>query len=266
VYADAPAHFTSELGLTFEVNEGRTQGWATVVPELCVPGTDFPRPSVLLTFADIASGMIATELSPERVPVTVDLGVRILAPPGLGPIELSATMLKTGRSTMVAETTFASPRSPVPWAVAVATFMASPREVDVFDNSPVRAPRLSRESLPTLPAPLAERVGVRLVAPGHAELEHRHELSNATNTIQGGLIALVAEVASESMAEATDVGRCVVHDLDVRYLRAARVGPAFTVGRLLHHRGHEATARVEVRDRGADDRLVALVTTRAVSH
>jgi acyl-coenzyme A thioesterase PaaI-like protein len=266
VYADAPAHFTSELGLSFEVSEGRTRGWATVVSELCVPGTDFPRASVLLTFADIASGMIATQISPERVPVTVDLVVRILTSPGLGPIELSAIMLKTGRSTMVAETSFASPRSAAPWAVAVATFMASPREVDVFDNSPVRAPQLSRDARPTLSVPLAERVGVRLLAPGHAELEHRRELSNATNTIQGGLVALVAEIASESLAEDADVGRCAVHDLDVRYLRAARVGPAFTVGRLLHHREHEATARVEVRDRGADDRLVALVTTRAVSH
>jgi acyl-coenzyme A thioesterase PaaI-like protein len=250
--------------LTFEASEGSAHARATVVPELCTPGTDIPRASVLVTFADIASGMIATQISPDRVPVTVDLAVRILARPGFGPVALSASLLKAGRSTLVAEIAFASERVAGPWAVAVATFMASPRPVDVFLQAPPLRGGLQPDTRPTLPSPIAERVGVELVTPGHARLEHRQELSNATNTMQGGLIALIGEVAAESLAGAAGGGPYAAHDLDVRYLRAARVGPAFTVGQLLHHDESEATARVEVRDAGADDRLVALVTARCV--
>jgi acyl-coenzyme A thioesterase PaaI-like protein len=262
VYADAPAHFTTELGLGFEVSEGRARGWATVVPELCVPGTDVPRASVLVTFADICSGMIASQLSPDRVPVTVDLTVRTLVPPGLGPVEMASTLLKSGRSTLVAETTFSTARVDAPWATSIATFMASPRAVDVFDNAPPRPPDLPRRDPPTLPVPLAERVGVRLPAPGRAEIDHRPELGNATHTIQGGLIALLAEVAAESLVPEDAATPFTTRELDVRYLRAARVGPAFTEARLLQRSDTEATARVEVRDAGADDRLVAHVTVR----
>jgi len=55
----APAHFTSEMGFTHQIEEGLARGWGWHAPELSVPGTDFLYASVMLTFADIVLGLLS---------------------------------------------------------------------------------------------------------------------------------------------------------------------------------------------------------------
>jgi len=230
-----------------------------------VPGTDVPRASVLLTFADIACGIASAQHAAPRIVVTVDLVVRLLEVPRPGPIDVVSQLLKAGRTLQVGESRYTLRGGTQPFATAVATFSASPRPSDVLVTPPP-AEHLGRQhAYPTLPVPLAERVGVRVVEPGRTEIEHRAEHSNSTSTLQGGLVALVGEVAAETLAEAELGAVAPAHELDVRYLRGARVGPAVARAELLHRDDRAATMRVEVRDAGADDRLVALVTARCVA-
>ena len=263
--ADDVSHFTQELGFRLDALTPVSQGRATLTPELCVPGTGVPRASVLLTFADIACGIASARHVAPRIVVTVDLVVRLLEVPGQGPIEVESQLLKAGRTLQVAESRYAERGASRPFATAVATFSASPRPTDVLD-APPPAEHLGRGTAhPTLPVPLAERVGVQVVEPGRAEIEHRAEHSNSTSTLQGGLVALVGEVAAETLAEAELGAIAPAHELDVRYLRGARVGPAVARAELLHRDDSSATMRVEVRDAGADDRLVALVSARCMT-
>jgi acyl-coenzyme A thioesterase PaaI-like protein len=102
---------------------------------------------------------------------------------------------------------------------------------------------------PSLARPFVEQLGIRSLAPGVAEIDRTAYTMQPTGTIQGGAVAAVAEVAAETAA-----GRAV-RDLEVRYLAAVRVGPARATAEVFG----AGQVRVEVRDRGNDDRLASLV-------
>jgi uncharacterized protein (TIGR00369 family) len=257
---DPDSHFIRELGFSHVLAEGVGRGWGWNVPDLCVPGTDFPHVSVLLTLSDIVTGILAGVATAPRICVTVDFRVRVLRAPPLGRYEMDGRLLRTGRTLTVGETVFIEPDDPSPFAIAVGTFVASPRPGDVrpegFDEGPVHVER------PTISMPFHERVAYAALEPGLGEVPLRSDLTNATGTIQGGVVALLGEMAAQTLASSAAGRTFVVDDLDVRYLRAARVGPARSSAQLLQLDDDRATVAVEVRDTGMDDRLVAHVTAQ----
>ena len=109
---------------------------------------------------------------------------------------------------------------------------------------------------------MVDRLGIRIIDTGVAEVDHRADVLNSSNSIQGGVLAFVAEVAAQSLATEYAGHTFVVDDLDVRYLRAARVGPARAEARVLQHSETGATVEVETRDRGADNRTLSYVIAR----
>jgi acyl-coenzyme A thioesterase PaaI-like protein len=240
--------FIAEIGYRQGADLAVAKG--IVVPELCVPETDVVLTSVLLTWADILAGPLATQSTLPRVCMTNDLTVRLLGRPPAGEVDLRAAVLKSGRTTTFTETWLCAAGADAPFAVAHGTFVASPRPQDVIDLETLAGNRGTR----TLESPLPERLGVRLVEPGVAEVHRRDDLLNPADTLQGGVVALLAEIAALSIAG----GGAIAHELDVRYLKATRVGPA------------RATARVVARDlvevrvvaTGADDRLSAVAVVR----
>jgi acyl-coenzyme A thioesterase PaaI-like protein len=107
----------------------------------------------------------------------------------------------------------------------------------------------------SMPVPFPEYVGVRLIAPGTAEVDLTPFVMQASGTLQGGVVGLVGEVAAESLT------RSPVLELDVRYLSAVRVGP----GRATAVRLGRDLVRVEVRDGGSHDRLAAIIMARVAA-
>jgi acyl-coenzyme A thioesterase PaaI-like protein len=73
------------------------------------------------------------------------------------------------------------------------------------------------------------------------------------------VLGILGEMAAQTLVSAEAGRMFVVDDLDIRYLRASRVGPARSSARLLALDGDRATVEVEVRDTGMDDREVAHV-------
>ena len=88
--------------------------------------------------------------------------------------------------------------------------------------APARAEPGSRSPGVTLTEPMVDRLGIRIMDTGVAEVDHRADVLNSSNSIQGGVLAFVAEVAAQSLATEHAGRTFVVDDLDVRYLRAAR--------------------------------------------
>ena len=109
---------------------------------------------------------------------------------------------------------------------------------------------------PRVPVTLELDVHLYRPAPaaGVAVLPHSDEVLNASNTINGGLIALAAE---EAVLSLSPPGTSLA-SLDLRYLQPARVGPAVAEAEVRHGLG-----RVEVYDEGNDNRLCVVATTRA---
>ncbi|MET7767848.1 hotdog domain-containing protein [Nocardia sp. NPDC005366] len=245
---DKRGQILRELAFTTRRVGEELHGSAEITPEMHVPGTTILRTSILATWADTVSGLLASLVMGPRVPVTLELDVNLYRPaPGEGTVLVVGRVVKVGRSVFVAEFEFTVDDEPI--AVGAASFMVAP-------NPDVQLPpTLSVELPPTtdrLPMPLAERANCERVGPGTVLLPYSIEGLNASDTINGGLIALAAEEAVLSLAPGDSLSF-----LGLRYLLGARVGPVIAEARL-----REGVGRVELRDTGNDNRVTTLATAR----
>ena len=110
----------------------------------------------------------------------------------------------------------------------------------------------TRNETMRLDQPFAVRAGCIRQEPGVALLVRSDDGLNSSNTINGGLIALVAE---EAVLAATP--ERTLSSLALRYLRPARVGPLVATAT-----AHGDVSRIEVRDTGSDDRLTVTASAR----
>ena len=239
----------SELGFAVTRVGETFEGAALVVPDMCVPGTEHLRTSLLATWADHLSGLLAVTVVAPQVPVTLDLEVHLFAPaPGSGAVRCVGTTLKSGRSIFMAGVEFSTDAGD-PIAVGTGSFMTAP-------DPSLRLPSsLSFDGPPPelrLQVPWAERAGCQRREPGVAVLPRSDDGLNSSNTVNGGLIALAAEEAALSLSPGATLS-----SLSLRYLRPVRVGPAVATA---HAR--LGLGQIEVRDAGNDDRLSVLATVR----
>jgi acyl-coenzyme A thioesterase PaaI-like protein len=238
--------FVNDIPFGFDVAENGIDmvGDATITDALRYPGSQLPRASVLATIADCMAGIPACLATAPRLAVTLDIVVHTVAERCGDRLEIAGEIIKAGRSTVAGEVRFTDARTKALVALSYVTFMASPRPQDL-------APVLQRGMRTTgsMTAPFPEFVGIRAVAPGVAEVDLVHFVMQASRTLQGGVFGLLAEVAAGSLTQAP------VRDLDIRYLTAVRVGPGRATATLLG----DNLVRVEVRDRGSDDRLASLI-------
>jgi acyl-coenzyme A thioesterase PaaI-like protein len=94
-------------------------------------------------------------------------------------------------------------------------------------------------------------------------MELTPELRNPAGTLQGAMVALLAEAAAEELASARFNIDAVVIDLDLRYLAQTGAGPVQTRCRLLGN-GPNAPIQVELFDLSSD-RLTTLVYARCAT-
>jgi len=255
-------HFFSQLGFDFAVlPDDRFVGTAKVQPTLCIPGTVVPRPSMLATYADIAIGFPAANRFGFPAP-TLDLSMHVFRTPTAADLSMEAKLVKVGKRVIVGECWFTADGEDDPYAVCVATFFTTAEPLSeewrtpTADN-PMFSPRQD------LPEPIADRAGIHTHAPGSVEVQLAPHISNGT-TVQGGIVALLAERACESALG--DDGRHAVTGIDLRYLSALRAGPARATAEPLRSDDQGSHFWVEITDAGDDDRLMVhcLVTARSL--
>ena len=133
-------------------------------------------------------------------------------------------------------------------ATGVATFIRLPRR----PQDPPRPdfPVDSVSAWPAPEAPLDHLLDARPTERGLA-VDLREELLNPAGILQGGVAALLAELAALDRLDTADE-RLVVTSFDVRYVTMGRVGPVEAV---VDPVGPHA-AVVRLLDRGADDACV----------
>ncbi|WP_241835409.1 PaaI family thioesterase [Pseudofrankia asymbiotica] len=244
------SHIVTELGLSVAIDGPLAVGRATVVPEVCVPGSVALRTSVLATWADVITGTLCISAVMPRIPLTLDLEVQVFEPPVEGDtVTIEASVVKLGRTVMVTEARFAVQGSTAPAALALASFIASPDPSHIFP--PDFRPPLRQEP-GRLSMPFAERAGCAVSTPGTAEVPRKPDGLNSSGGIQGGLVALAAEEAAASLAETA----VYLRSLMLRYLRPFAVGPARATAER-----HGDACLVHLDDAGVD-RLSALATAR----
>jgi acyl-coenzyme A thioesterase PaaI-like protein len=246
----ARRHVLQDLGWGVTREGEELHGSSSVTPEMHVPGTGHLRTSILAAWADVLAGHLAVDTIAPRVPVTLELDVHLYRPaPADGSVHGAGKVVKAGRSVFVAEVEFTTGDGE-PFGFAAGSFVPAPDARLTIDIPPNARP--FSDEAPRLSVPFAERAGCLRVAPGVAALTHSDEVLNASNTINGGMIALVAEEAALSLSLGATLA-----SLDLRYLQPARVGPVVARAEVRHGLG-----RVEVRDEGNDDRLCVVATSR----
>lgn len=250
-WPDERRHVVRELGLVVDRPAiEQLRGTAAIVPELWVPGTDVLRASVLAAWADMLTGLLAVDVVGPRVPVTLQLDLDLYAPPsGVTRIVGTSRRLKVGRTVLVATVDFVDQDDRL-LGRSTGTFVVSP-------DPGVRMPEgldpvaMLAEPGGPLEVPLAERIGLER-GPGEARFPRSDDALNASATVNGGLLAVVAE---EAVLAA--VPGATLASLALRYLRPVRVGPAVAKAEV-----HGSLAEITVRDAGRDDALAIAATAR----
>jgi acyl-coenzyme A thioesterase PaaI-like protein len=236
------------FGFSISDDDMTAVGDVTLTDAVRSPGSSLPRPSVLATIGDCVSGVPAGIMTgPDRLSVTLDITVRLVADSCGDRLTVTGQIIKKGRTTIAGEVHYFDAETSAVVAYSYLTFMASPRPQDRG------FPRLRGMRTETpMPIPLPDYLGVRELAPGVVEVERTPFVRQAAGSLQGGVVALLGEMAAASLTGSP------VLDLDVRYLSAVRVGPGRATATALGH----GLVRVEVRDAGLDNRLTALVAAR----
>jgi acyl-coenzyme A thioesterase PaaI-like protein len=246
-----PAHnVVADLGFDTVQDGDDLRGSAQVLAAMWAPGTEVLRTSILATWADIATGLLAVGVLAPRVPVTLELDVHLYRRfEGEGAINAIARTVKAGRSVVVLTVDFTDAEGD-PVAVGNASFMAAP---DTTLTMP--ADRLRRDTAAQrrpLEVPYAERARCVRREPGVAVIGQGEDTFNASGSLNGGLIALAIEEAALSLTPGATLS-----SMSMRYLRPVRSGPAVATAYV-----RSGLGRIEVRDAGAEHRLAVAATTR----
>jgi acyl-coenzyme A thioesterase PaaI-like protein len=116
-----------------------------------------------------------------------------------------------------------------------------------------------------LDSPLRDEAGIRVLDPaaGLVEITVTPEVCNPAGTLQGAMVALVAEAATEDLIGGRLGAPVVVTEIDLRYLGQSGVGPVRTRSRLLGD-APDAPVEVQLVDT-ATDRITTLAYTRAIA-
>ena len=235
----------------------------TTQPEVLHHGV--VRASVLAYAVDAAAG-IAVDDDPDVWTLTTDLSLRMRPVPAPAVVTASCTLVRRGRRSVTS--TFAvvdgEGASVASGAIGFAAVPRREGDPPKPHFPPAVAARLFTGQS-TLTEPLREAAGIEVIdaTAGVVEVAVTPELRNPAGTLQGAMVALVAEVAAEELAATRTASPVVVTDLDLRYLAQTHEGPVRTRSRLLGP-APDDPMEIELIDTSTD-RLTTLVYARATS-
>ena len=251
-------HVLRDLRLWTERGEGGSRSGLEVVPQILGPAGDV-RAGVLATLVDIAGGELAVKSALPEWIATSDLVLHRLRHVEGKRLEARPALVRRSRQTIVLEVTLADAR-PDPVGLAAMTFAVVPARAAQRRMGIGASPARTEFALPGsgLDAPLVERIGARCLdaAAGCFELAIDSYVVNSLGALQGGMAALLVDLAAEAAGGAALGCACQTSDLSLNYLSLARESPVRTSARVLRVRAEEALVRVETRD--ASGRLGAL--------
>ncbi len=223
------------------------------------------RASVLSFVIDVVAG-IPLDQDPDVWTLTSDMSVRMRPIPAPERIDATSTILRRGRRSATSVVELRTDGG-APIATGAIGFASIPRKATdpPKPNVPLGQTPLIFRDPTTLARPLREEAGIEVIeaSQGVVQVGITPDLLNPAGTLQGAMVALVAEAAAEDLLAARFQSSFVVTDLDLRYLRKTQAGPVRTRSRLLGS-GPDAPVQVELIDTSTDE-VTTLVYAAAVA-
>lgn len=222
------------------------------------------RASVLSFVVDVVAG-IPLDQDGDVWTLTSDMSVRMRPIPAPERIDATGSILRQGRRSATCLVELITEKG-APVATGAIGFAKVPRKPTdpPKPNVPLgQTPVIFRDPT-TLSRPLREEAGIEVIdaAEGAVMVEVTPALQNPAGTLQGAMVALLAEAAAEDLMAARFHAPFVVTGLDLRYLRKTQTGPVRTRSRLLGT-GPDASVQVELIDTSVDQ-ITTLVFANAV--
>jgi acyl-coenzyme A thioesterase PaaI-like protein len=253
----------ARLGVTAEYRDGEFSLQLHPRAELLRYGA--VRASVVSFMIDVVAGIVLDD-DPDAWLLTSDMSVRMRPLSAPDSIHTRSTILRRGRrsSTAAVELITDGGESVATGAIG---FARVPRR----ETDPPK-PTVSLEHTPAifdgssvLTRPLREEAGITVLDPmqGCVQMPVTPELCNTAGTLQGAMVALLAEAAAEELASARFDIAAVVTDLDLRYLAQTGTGTVRTRCCLLGS-GSDAPIQIEIFDTSSD-RLTTLIYARVAT-
>jgi len=181
-------------------------------------------------------------------------------------INLAGSVLRSGSNTLVIEATISLSGDDVDNSIETIgsgfmTIVRLPRRVDT--------PKFYEASIDSmvfaiqdsgLPRSLLDEVGIETIdgAAGVIELSLHDYIRNSFGALHGGVFALLIDKAGQEAARASTGMPLVTQDLNIYYLSQGKVGPFTTNATVIRDTSDTIVTRVEVRDSGANNRLLAV--------
>jgi len=257
-------HMLRDLLISVEFQEKtRCVVRAPVVPEICTDRGGV-HVGVVATLVDVLGATLAIRaLYPDWI-ATAGLSIYIIRPAKSGTVVASGTVIRAGQSINVIDVDISEESSGATHpstsiGSAIMTFSRLPRRKDTIEveadsvngiTFAVEGSGLSRRYL--------DEVGLRILddTAGIVEIKMTDYVRNSFGAIQGGIVAILADVAGQCAARAATGQPLITKDMTIHYLSQGKVGPFRTRARMLRKTSDTALTRIEVVDRGANDRLL----------
>jgi acyl-coenzyme A thioesterase PaaI-like protein len=251
----------SRLGVTARFEQGELILELTPQPATLHRGV--VRASVIAFVIDAAAG-IPLDQEPDAWTLTSDMSVLMRPLPAPRRIDATNTILRqsTRSATCRVELTTDEGAPIASGAIGFARIPRKPTDPPKPLVPPGQAPLIFGGG-GTLARPLRQEAGIEVVdaAEGVVQVLVTPDLRNPAGTLQGAMVALLAEAAAEELLAARFETPVVVTDLDLRYLRKVETGPVRTRTRLLGA-GPDAPVQVELIDTSSGQ-ITTLVYARA---
>lgn len=256
-------HLVGRFGVRAVPGDGGLVLEMTPRPEVLHHGV--VRASVLAFLVDAVAGIVIDD-DPDAWTFTSDMSLRMRPIPAPARVEATAKVLRRGQRSATATVEITGDDRELVATGAIG-FAKVPRRHGDPPKPAVTAKGSASifRGVGALTGPLRDEAGIRSLDPesGVVELTVGPDLRNPAGTLQGALVALVAEAAAEDLVSSRFATPAVVTDLDLRYLAQAPEGPVRSRCRLLGA-GPDAPVEVELSDVSAG-RVTTLVYARATT-
>lgn len=236
---------------------------APVVPQICADRGGV-HVGVVATLVDVLGATLAIRaIYPDWI-ATAGLSIYTIRPAKSGTVVASGTVLRAGQSINVIDVDIReelsdSTHSSSSIGAAIMTFSRLPRRKDTIE---VEADSVNGVAFAVegsgLPRRYLDEVGLQILdnTAGIVEVKMTDYVRNSFGAIQGGIVALLADVAGQCAARAATGKPLTTKDLTIHYLSQGKVGPFRTRARVLRETKDTVLTRVELVDSGANDRLL----------
>ena len=269
-------HILRDLRVSLEFQgQGRAVIRAPVVPEIRTQDGSL-QVGAVATLIDVLGGALtARAVYPDWI-ATASLSVHMTGRPVSDTVVAAGEVIRAGRTMAIIDVDIREEindpaGSSKSIGTAMMTFSRLPRREDTPSlKLDMDAPETVDFGIEGsgLKRPYREAAGVRVLdeGAGVVELEMKEYVRNSVRVLQGGMIAVLADTAGEMAAGAAAGRPMATKDLAIQYLSQGKKGPFRTRARVVRTTDDTALTRVEVIDRGVEDRVIAVVMNTAVAN